>query len=95
MDLNAPANVKPTITYNDTIDRYIIGSKMGGSYITAPIMMSGDEYMKWSEKKVMADFFRKKNDRKFTNKRVRKSSISPTCTLILDPQRRSLVLEEW
>ena len=68
MDLNAPANVKPTITYNDTIDRYIIGSKMGGSYITAPIMMSGDEYMKWSEKKVMADFFRKKNDEIYQQK---------------------------
>ena len=68
MDLNAPANVKPTITYNDTIDRYVIGSKMGGSYITAPIMMSGDEYMKWSEKKVMADFFRKKNDEIYQQK---------------------------
>ena len=95
MDLNAPANVKPTITYNDTIDRYVIGSKMGGSYITAPIMMSGDElYENGAKKKVMADFFRKKNDEIY-QQRVKKSSISPTCTLILDPQRRSLVLEEW
>ena len=94
MDLNAPANVKPTVTYNDTIGRYIIGAKMGGSYITAPIMMGSDEYMKWSEKKVMADFFRKKNDEIY-QQRVKKSSISPTCTLILVLQRRSLVLEEW
>ena len=35
---------------------------MAGSYIAAPVMMTAEEYMHWSEKQLMKDFFRKKND---------------------------------
>lgn len=61
-DLNMPGNIKQEVVYNDTLDSYLIGSKMGDSYLSAPILMSPDEYLKWSEKKEMDKFFRSKND---------------------------------
>ena len=61
-DLKRPDNLKQQVEYNDSIDRYIIGSKISDTYINAPVMMTAQEYMKWSERKLMQDFFRKKND---------------------------------
>ena len=61
-DLKRPDNLKQQVEYNDSIDRYIIGSKISDTYINAPVMMTAEEYMKWSEKQLMQNFFRKKND---------------------------------
>lgn len=61
-DLQRPDNLKQDVSYNDTIDRYIIGSKIGDSYINAPIMMTPEEYRAWSERKAMREYFRSKND---------------------------------
>ena len=61
-DLNMPDNLKQNVVYNDTLDRYIIGSKIGDSYINAPIMMTPEEYRQWSERKALRDFFRSKNE---------------------------------
>ena len=60
-DLKRPEDLKQTVEYNDTIDRYIVGYKIGGTYVNAPIMMTPDEYRKWSEKKSFADYYRSKN----------------------------------
>ena len=60
-DLKRPEDLKQTVEYNDTIDRYIVGYKIGGTYVNAPIMMMPDEYRKWSEKKSFADYYRSKN----------------------------------
>ena len=61
-DLQRPENMKQTVEYNDTIDRYIIGNKVAGTYVWAPTMMTYDEYFKWSEKKALYEFFRSKNE---------------------------------
>ena len=61
-DLRRPDNLKQEVVYNDTINRYIIGSKIGDSYINAPVMMTPEEYRKWSERKAMQSYFRLKND---------------------------------
>lgn len=61
-DLTMPDNIKQEVVYNDSLNRYYIGSKMGDNYLSAPIVMSPDEYMKWSEKKEFDRFFREKND---------------------------------
>ena len=61
-DLKRPDNLKQQVEYNDSLDRYVIGNKISDSYINAPVMMTAEEYMKWSEKQMMQDFFRKKND---------------------------------
>ncbi|MBP3745430.1 MAG: cell surface protein SprA, partial [Prevotella sp.] len=60
-DLQRPENMKQTVEYNDTLDRYVIGNKVGGTWVAAPIMMTPEEYRQWSEKRSFADFYRSKN----------------------------------
>ena len=40
IDLDRPENLKQDVVYNDTLDRYVIGSKMGNTWVAAPVMMS-------------------------------------------------------
>ena len=60
-DLQRPENLKMDVVYNDTIDRYIFGNKIGGSYVNAPIMMTYEEYLKWIERKSLYQYFASKN----------------------------------
>ena len=60
-DLKSPDNLKQEVEYNDSLDLYVIGSKMSDSYINTPIYMTPAEYRKWSEKKAMQRYFREKN----------------------------------
>ena len=68
LDLQMPENLKQQVEYNDTLDRYIFGKKMAGGYLGAPIMMTTEDYMKWSERQAMKDFFRSKNSEIFEKK---------------------------
>ncbi len=61
-DLSRPENLKQDVVYNDTLDRYVIGSKIGNTWVAAPVMMSLQEYQKWVEKQKLTEFFRSKND---------------------------------
>ena len=61
LDLRLPDNVKQEVEYNDSLGLYYIGSKIGDSYLNAPIVMTPDEYMKWSERKARQQFFRQKD----------------------------------
>lgn len=67
-DLDRPENLKQEVVYNDTLNRYVIGSKMGNTWISAPIMMTVQEYQKWVERQKMAEFFRSKNDEIYQTK---------------------------
>ncbi len=67
-DLKKPDNIKQEVEYNDTLDRYVIGTRMGRTWMAAPIMMSLTEYQKWSEKNLFADYFRNKNSEIFEKK---------------------------
>ncbi len=60
-DLKMPDNIKQEVEYDDSLNVYFIGSKIGSSYINAPVMMSPDEYRKWSERRAMQQFFRQKD----------------------------------
>ena len=60
-DLQRPENMKQTVEYNDSLDRYVIGYKVGGTYVNAPVMMTPAEYLKWSERQSWADYYRSKN----------------------------------
>lgn len=76
MDLNRPEGLRYEVTYNDTINRYIIGTKMGSTYLAAPIMMTPEEYMKWSEKHGRDAFYRSKNDEIYRAKGKEKFSFA-------------------
>ena len=60
-DLRMPENISQKVEYNDSLDLYILGSKIGDSYINAPILMSPEEYREWSEKKMISQYFKQKN----------------------------------
>ncbi len=61
LDLRMPSNIKQTVEYNDSLNVYFIGSKIGDSYLNAPIMMTPQEYMQWSERRARQQFFRTKD----------------------------------
>ena len=61
-DLKRPENMKQDVEYNDTLDRYVIGSKIGQQWIAAPIMMTPEEYLNWTTQQQMRKYFRSKND---------------------------------
>ena len=60
LDLRLPENIKQQVEYDDSLNLYRIGSKMGDSYLDAPILMTPEEYMQWSERREREAFFRKK-----------------------------------
>ncbi len=60
-DLQQPENIKQEVEYNDTLGYYIFGNKMAGTYVQAPLMMTPEEYMKWSEKRLLNSLFKTKN----------------------------------
>ena len=68
MDLQRPDGIKYDVVYNDTINRYIIGTRLGDTYLAAPIMMTPEEYMEWSGKHWRDTFFRGKNSEIFKQK---------------------------
>ena len=61
LDLRMPENVKQEVEYNDSLNLYFIGSKLGGGYLNVPIMMTPEEYMQWSERRARRQFFRVKD----------------------------------
>ena len=61
VDLRMPDNIAQDVEYNDSLDVYFIGSKIGDTYINAPVMMTPEEYRKWSERRAMQQFFRQKD----------------------------------
>ena len=61
LDLRRPDNVKQEVEYNDSLNIYLIGSKLGGSYLTSPVLMTPEEYMRWSEQRERRQYFRKKD----------------------------------
>ena len=67
LDLRFPENIRQQVEYNDSLNVYLIGSKIGDSYLNAPILMTPEEYRIWSEKRAMHDFFRKKDQVNVTN----------------------------
>ena len=76
MDLQRPEGIKYDVVYNDTINRYIIGTRIGGTWLAAPIMMTPEEYMAWSEKNWRDTFYRSKNDEIYKSKGKEKFDFS-------------------
>ncbi len=67
-DLKRPQNMEQQVEYNDTLGYYLFGNKLGGTYVQAPVAMTYDEYMRWSEKQLFSSMFREKNSADFENK---------------------------
>ena len=62
LDLQRPDNMKYDVVYNDTLNRFVIGNRMGNTWLSAPIMLTPEEYNSWTVMNERSAFFRKKND---------------------------------
>ena len=67
LDLKHPENIRQTVEYDDSANVYYVGSKIGDSYLNAPVLMTPEEYGKWVEKRALHNFFRQKNTEGITN----------------------------
>lgn len=76
LDLKRPDNLQYQVVYNDTIDRYIIGNRMGSAWLSAPIMLTPKEYLAWTEQQQRNSYFRKQNDEIFQAKGKEKFDFS-------------------
>ncbi len=61
VDLKMPENIKQEVEYDDSLNVYRIGSKLGDSYLNTPVLMTPEEYNQWSERREREAFFRKKD----------------------------------
>ena len=75
-DLQLPENIEQKVVYNDSLNRYIMGSKMGDTYLGAPFMWTPEEYRRWSERQMRWDFFRSKNSETFKEQGKEKFSFT-------------------
>jgi len=75
-DLKYPDNLKQEVVYNDSLNTYVIGSKIGSNYLNAPIMMTPEEYQQWSLRNSFQEYFRNKNDEEVKAKGKDKFSFS-------------------
>lgn len=76
LDLKRPDNLQYQVIYNDTIDRYIIGNRMGSTWLSAPLMLTPKEYLAWTEQQQRNSYFRKQNDEIFQAKGKEKFDFS-------------------
>ena len=76
LDLKRPDNLQYQVVYNDTLDRYIIGNRMGSTRLSAPIMLTPKEYLAWTEQQQRNSYFRKQNDEIFRAKGKEKFDFS-------------------
>lgn len=67
MDLRDPENLKTDTTYNEKTGYYTIGTKLGDSYLNAPLLMTPEEYQEWSLKKSLQNYYREKNAEEYAN----------------------------
>ena len=62
LDLKAPENIVTDTVYNEDDGTFLLSTRLGkGSMLTAPILLTPEEYAKWKERNAMGSFFRKKN----------------------------------
>ena len=72
-DLDDPENLQPEAAdYDEKSGMYKVGSKLGDNYLSAPWLMTPEEYMEWTEAQSFARYFRTRNDSLFVRKGTEK-----------------------
>ena len=64
-DLRNPENLTTETTYDEKTHTYIVGNKIGDSYLSVPLLMTPEEYAEWSMKRSLDAYFRNKNQEEF------------------------------
>ena len=61
LDLKKPSNIVTDTIYNEKDSTYQLNTRLGETMLSAPILLTPEEYAKWQERGAMNRFFRKKN----------------------------------
>ena len=61
LDLRMPDNLKQQAEYDDSLNVYYIGTKIGDQYVNTPVLMTPQEYIRWSERRMRQQYFRMKD----------------------------------
>ena len=65
MDLRDPENLTTDTVYDPKTGNYTIGTKLGDTYLNAPLLMSPEEYQEWSLQKSLQNYYRQRNAEEF------------------------------
>ena len=65
MDLRTPENLKTDTVYDEKSNTYTIGTKLGDSYLSAPLLMTESEYQQWSLQRSLQNYYRQRNAEEF------------------------------
>lgn len=68
IDLKDPSNVQTKVEYDPHSKYYIFRTQIGNQPVSVPLYLNPDEYMDYTLKQSMSDFFREKNATAFENK---------------------------
>lgn len=72
VDLKNPENIVETTEFDILTNTYKVGNKIGSEYLGVPLLMTPEEYSRWTMNKSMSSFFRNKNDEEYRNNGVNK-----------------------
>ena len=77
LDLADPDNLKYNVgEYDEKSGYYRVGTKLGDNFLSAPTLMTPEEYATWNTRKLLSDYFKMRND---SYTKARRSSILPIC----------------
>ena len=65
MDLRDPDNLTTDTVYDPKTGNYTIGTKLGDSYLNAPLLMTPEEYQEWTLQKSLRNYYRQRNAEEF------------------------------
>ena len=69
LDLADPENLKYDVgEYDEKSGYYKVGTKLGDNYLSAPTLMTPEEYATWNTRKLLSDYFKMRNDSLFVHK---------------------------
>lgn len=67
-DLKDPDEAKTEAEYDEKTNTYIMGTKIGDSYLNTPFVMTPDQYKKWTLQRSMRAYYRQKNTEEYEKK---------------------------
>ena len=69
LDLADPENLKvESGEYDEKSGYYKVGTKLGDNYLSAPYLMTPAEYLEWTNRKSLNQYFKERNDSLFARK---------------------------
>lgn len=64
-DLRSPENLIQVTEYDEKDHTYRVGTKLGDNFLGVPMLMTPEEYNKWSLHKSMQEYFRSRNSEEY------------------------------